>query len=97
MRVMFEPSEAEGLPYRMIPFTARRVSLIDHMHLFCCTLCCYGFTHAVCLKALDGYMISVTFWITSVGSKELDGFLFEGGIGGGWGDVLAGVVVGALW
>lgn len=42
-------------------------------------------------------MISVTFWITSVGSKELDGFLFEGGIGGGWGDVLAGVVVGALW
>lgn len=97
LRVRFEPSEAEQLPYRIISFTARRVSLIDHMHLFCCTLCRYGFTHAVCLKALDDYMTYTTFWITFVGSKELAGFLFQGGVGGGWGDVLAGVVVGALW
>lgn len=73
------------------------MSLIDHMHLFCCTVCRYGFTHAVCLKALDDCMTYSTFWITSVGSKELDGFLFEGDIGGGRGDVLAGVTVGVLW
>lgn len=97
MRVRFEPLEAERLPYRIIPLTARHVSFIDHMHLFCCTLCRYRFTHAVCLKALDDYMTYITFWITFVDSKELDGFLFEGGIGGGWGDALAGVVVGALW
>lgn len=73
-RVRFEPSEAEWLPYRIIPFTARRASLTDHMHLFCCTLCRCGFTHTVCLKAFDDCMTYSTFWITSVGSKELDGY-----------------------
>lgn len=33
-------------------------------------------------------MTYTTFWITYVGSKELADFLFEGGIGGGWGDML---------
>lgn len=77
MRIRFETSEAEQLPYKSIPLTARHVSLIDHMHLFCCTLCRFGLTHVVCLKALDDYMNYITFWVTFVSSKELGWFLLS--------------------